>query len=144
MLEPLCPIFDLAATLLPTIMWGECLLPPPPTLPYNQGVPMLVPGITRTPYLWEEDTSPTSRVLVSIGNYKETPHFLGFLRKSSRDYAPKYPPFMRKWKHACCPLMHWEGGWECALGLVRPHPHLILDITFCHNSLSLSFIHSFH
>ena len=53
---------------------------------------------------------PLPEILVIIGNYKQHPLFPGFLKKTSRDYAPKIPPFPRKLEHACSPLMHSSFG----------------------------------
>ena len=47
---------------------------------------------------------PLFWVLVTIGKYKKNTPFPGFLGISSRDYAPKIPPFLRKWENACGPL----------------------------------------
>ena len=61
------------------------------------------------PHLGKEIYSQgLSRVLVTIGNYQNTP-FLGFLGKSSLDYAQR-SPFPRKWECACDPLLHSSEG----------------------------------
>ena len=78
------------------------LIPPTPPPPHR------IRG-----YLYACSPSPEPpSVLVTIGNYKKHPIFRAFLGNLSRDYAPKYPPFPRKWEDACGPPYAFEwGGW---------------------------------
>ena len=55
---------------------------------------------------------PISGILVTVGNYKNTP-FSWFSREifpRLKKKVQKYPPFPRKWERACGPLMHSSGG----------------------------------
>ena len=83
--------------------------PPPPPLHRIRGYLRSFP-VSWTPYLGKK-INPLSRVLVTIGSYIKRKYLSpGFLRKSSRDYAPKYSPFPRKWEHACGSHIELGGG----------------------------------
>ena len=69
---------------------------------------MLISRHLNPPYLGK--IYPLSRVLVTIGNYNKQPLFRAFAGNFP-ETTPKMPPFLRKWKHACDPLMNSsEGG----------------------------------
>ena len=73
-----------------------------PTPVESGGIPMLISRHLNPP--------PLSRVLVTIGNYNKHPLFRAFAGNLP-ETTPKMPPFLRKWKHACDPLMNSsEGG----------------------------------
>ena len=67
--------------------------PPPPPIPIS-----------------EKGYYPLSLVLVTISNYQKHPLFLAFLGNIPETKATRYPPFPRKWEHACSPFMHSSGG----------------------------------
>ena len=67
--------------------------------------------------------TPLSRVLVTVGNYKNTP-FPGFLGKSSRDYGQKIPPFPEKMGTRMRPLCIRVGGGGGA-GSMKTHGECI-------------------
>ena len=67
--------------------------PPPPPIPIS-----------------EKGYYPLSLVLVTISNYQKHPLFLAFLGNIPETKATRYPPFPRKWEHACSPFMVSSGG----------------------------------
>ena len=83
----------------------------------------LSPVTPNLPYLGKtisKDIPPLSRVLVTVGNYKNNTFFLVF---SATKYTP--PPFPRKWERACGPLMHSSGGpGELPGPLSGPRPYI--------------------
>ena len=62
--------------------------------------------ITWTPYL--ERISLVLPLAITSNNNKKTSPRISW--EILPDYAPEMPPFLRKWEHACSPLMHPSGG----------------------------------
>ena len=65
-----------------------------------------------------------SRVLVTVGNYKNTLFSCFFPGNLPETTAKRYPFFQRKWERACGPLMNSSGGpaglWSLEAGCAAP------------------------
>ena len=81
-------------------------LHPAPTLPQNQGVPMLVPHHPN-PLSQEKDIYPLCRVLVTIDNYHDYKNTNHLFRAFSGNLPETVP---EKTGIRMCPLMHSMGG----------------------------------
>ena len=108
-------------------------LPPGPHSHRTRGYLCSFP-ITWTPLSREKDiqrNTPLSRILVTVGTYKKTPPFPGYLGKSSREYGQKIPPFPEKMGTRMRPLMHSSGGLpRCSLGGdLRPNLGIYVAVT---------------